>query len=49
MRKRIVRTLLSALLVCSLLIMPAFAESATVTADDVNMRAGPGTATIVFG
>ena len=43
MRKRIVRTLLSALLVCSLLIMPAFAESATVTADDVNMRAGPGT------
>ena len=43
MRKKFVRTLLSALLVCALLVMPAFAESATVTTDDVNMREGPGT------
>ena len=46
MRKRIFRTLLAAALVFSAFAanaVPAFAEGATVTGSDVNMRAGPGT------
>ena len=43
MRNKFVRTLLVALLVFALLAVPAYAESASVTADDVNMREGPGT------
>ena len=48
MRKKLFRTLLSALLVCSLLVMPAFAESAIVTTNGVNMREGPGSGSRVL-
>ena len=48
MRKKFFRTLLSALLVCSLLVMPAFAESAIVTTNGVNMREGPGSGSRVL-
>lgn len=44
MRKRIIRTCLLAVLLCAALpVTAAFAESATVTGSDVNMRYGPGT------
>ena len=44
MSKKFLRTLIAVLLVCCMLPMPtAFAESATVTGSDVNMRSGPGT------
>jgi len=44
MRKKFLRTLIAGLLVCSLLSGPvAFAEDATVTGADVNLRSGPGT------
>ena len=44
MRKRIFRTLVAALVIASMLTVPAWAESAVVTGNDVNMREGPGTA-----
>lgn len=44
MRKRILRTCLAAVLLCAVLpVTAAFAENATVTGSDVNMRYGPGT------
>lgn len=44
MRERIMRTCLAAVLLCAVLPMTAaFAEDATVTGNDVNMRYGPGT------
>lgn len=44
MSKKFLRTLIALLLVCCMLPVPmAFAESATVTGSDVNMRSGPGT------
>lgn len=44
MRKIIIRTCLCAVLVCAMLpSAAAFAENATVTGSDVNMRYGPGT------
>lgn len=44
MSKKFLRTLLAVLLVCSLLSFPtAFAESAILTGNNVNLRAGPGT------
>jgi len=42
MRKNIIRTIIAAVLICSMLTVPAFAESAVVTGNDVNMRSGPG-------
>lgn len=42
MRKTIIKTLFAAVLMCSLLTATAFAESATVTGSEVNMRSGPG-------
>ena len=43
MRKSVIRTIAIALLISVLLVIPAFAENATVTASDVNLRSGPGT------
>jgi len=44
MSKKFLRTLIAVLLVCAMLPIPtAFAESATVTGSDVNVRSGPGT------
>ena len=44
MSKKFLRTLIAVLLVCAMLPLPtAFAESATVTGSDVNLRSGPGT------
>ena len=43
MRKSVIRTIAIALLISVLLVIPAFAENATVTASDVNFRSGPGT------
>ena len=44
MSKKFLRTLIAVLLICCMLPIPmAFAESATVTGSDVNMRSGPGT------
>ena len=44
MSKKFLRTLIAVLLVCSMLSFPtAFAEGATVTGSDVNLRSGPGT------
>ncbi len=43
MRKKFFRTLIAGLLICVMLGMPvAFAEEATVTGSDVNVRSGPG-------
>ncbi len=46
MRKRNLRTFAAALIICVLFVanaVPAFAEGATVTGEDVNLRSGPGT------
>lgn len=43
MRRKILRTVLTAALVGSMLVVPAYAESAIVTGSDVNFRSGPGT------
>ena len=43
MRKQIIRFLILASLICLALTVTAFADEATVTGDDVNMRSGPGT------
>ena len=44
MSKKFLRTVIAVLLVCSMLTVPtAFAESATVTGNHVNVRSGPGT------
>lgn len=43
MRKQIIRFLILASLICLALTVTAFADEATVTGDDVNMRGGPGT------
>ena len=43
MLKSVIRTIAIALLISVLLVIPAFAENATVTASDVNFRSGPGT------
>ena len=44
MSKKVLRTLIAVLLVCSLMSFPtAFAESAVVTGSNVNLRSGPGT------
>lgn len=42
MSKKIFRTLICTVLICTMLIIPAFAESAVVTGNAVNMRSGPG-------
>ncbi|MDO4982757.1 MAG: SH3 domain-containing C40 family peptidase [Eubacteriales bacterium] len=43
MHRQLTRTLIACLLICSVLIVPAYAESAVVTGSKVNLRAGPGT------
>jgi len=43
MCRRIVKIFVSMLLIFSMLIVPAFAESAVVTGSKVNVRSGPGT------
>lgn len=43
MRKNTFRTVVAAVLICALLVIPAFAESAVVTGSGVNVRSGPGT------
>ena len=43
MRRQVFRALTAFILICSVLIVPAYAESATVTGSKVNLRAGPGT------
>ena len=43
MRKKVLRTFVAAVLISSLLTVPAFADSAVVTGTDVNLRSGPGT------
>ena len=43
MHKKILRTLVCMLLIAALLPVTAFADSGTVTGNDVNMRSGPGT------
>lgn len=42
MRKKCFRTLVAALLISALLVVPAFAEGAVVTGSGVNLRSGPG-------
>ena len=42
MRKNFFRTFVAALLICALLVTPAYAESAKVSGSDVNIRSGPG-------
>lgn len=42
MRKNFLRTFVAAVLICSMLVTPAYAESAKVTGSDVNVRSGPG-------
>lgn len=42
MRKNILRTFIASVMIGSTLIVPAFAESATVTGNGVNFRVGPG-------
>ena len=42
MRKNILRTFIASVTIGSTLIVPAFAESATVTGNGVNFRVGPG-------
>ena len=48
MRTKIVRTLLLSILIFSLFSVTAFAEEATVTATEVNVRTGPGTSYSIF-
>lgn len=43
MRKNTFRTVVAAVLICAMLVIPAFAESAVVTGSGVNVRSGPGT------
>ena len=43
MRKNLFRTLLCALVIASMLSVPAYAESAVLIGSDINMREGPGT------
>lgn len=43
MHKRIFRTLVAVVLICSMLIIPAYAEGAYVSGSSVNVRSGPGT------
>ena len=43
MGKKFLRTLLCALLIVSMMHVPAWAETAVVTGNEVNMREGPGT------
>ncbi|MDO5413559.1 MAG: SH3 domain-containing protein, partial [bacterium] len=43
MRKKIIRTLLAAVLMSVCFSLTAYAESAVVTGSEVNLRAGPGT------
>lgn len=43
MCRKLIRTLVSLLLVCAILTVPAFAESAVITGSKVNVRSGPGT------
>ena len=42
MRKNSIRTLVAAALISGMLVLPAYAETATVTGSEVNLRAGPG-------
>ena len=42
MRKNILRTFITALLICAVLAPTAFADGATVTGSEVNLRSGPG-------
>lgn len=42
MRKNFLRTFVAAVLICSMLVIPAYAEEATVSGSDVNVRSGPG-------
>lgn len=42
MRKNFLRTFIAAVLICSMLVIPAYAEEATVSGSDVNVRSGPG-------
>ena len=49
MRKKIIRTLVAALLIACMLSVPAWAESAVVTGNDVNLREGPGSSYRVIG
>ena len=49
MGKKFFRTLLSALLFGCLMHAPAWAETAVVTGNDVNMREGPGTNFRILG
>ena len=49
MRKNIIRTFLAALLIASMLSVPAWAESAVVTGNEVNLREGPGSTYRVIG
>lgn len=43
MRKKILRTFAAALAISTLLVVPAYAETAVVTGNNVNFRSGPGT------
>lgn len=49
MRKNILRTFIASVMIGSTLVVPAFAESATVTGNGVNFRVGPGTNYYVIG
>ena len=42
MRKKLLRSLLLAAILCVLLSATAYAETATITGDEVNLRSGPG-------
>ena len=43
MRKKALRISVAAALIASMMSVPAYAESAVVTGNGVNMRSGPGT------
>lgn len=43
MRRQFIRTLIAFVLIITVLIIPAYAESAVITGSKVNLRAGPGT------
>ncbi len=43
MRNKLIRTLAASLAISTMLVVPAYAETAVVTGNSVNMRAGPGT------
>ena len=42
MCKNFFRTFVASLLICSMLVVPGFAEDAIVSGSDVNVRSGPG-------